>query len=162
MTTNELTDMLVEAIQAAENGETAVALPILEKTMRHDTSPVVCSYLAYCSAVENGDMVNAVMLCRQMIESDPKNPVHFLNLGRIYRHHGRRAAALKAFRDGLRVGEHDGLQASLEQMGLRKTPVCPWWPRDHVVNKHLGKLRARFRNPATVPVANAVPDLEKI
>lgn len=161
MMQDTLTELLLDAIDAAEKGDTAKALPLLEEAMRVEVNAVVCSYLAYCTACEQGELANAVMLCRQVIRDEPHNPVHYLNLGRVYAHHGRRAAALKAFRAGLEIEPHPAIIAALDALGVRKRPPVPFLSRDNLINKYLGLLRhfLRIRRPDPAKMLSAIEDV---
>jgi tetratricopeptide (TPR) repeat protein len=155
-----LAKRLAEAIELAETGRTAEAKPLFEQLMRLEVNPLVCSYLALCTAREEGEFVNAVMLCRQVIRDDPDNPTHYLNLGRIYLHAGRRNAAIQTLRGGFRIAPHPTLHALLESLGFRQRPPLPFLQRQHPLNKFLGRLRHRLRLSRPDPL-QLLPDPEK-
>jgi len=139
-----VSERLAEAIELAEAGNIAEAKPLFEQLARLEVSPLVCSYLAWCTAREEGDLANAVVLCRQVIRDDPGNPVHYLNLGRIYLDADRRNAAIRVLREGFRVSPHPPIGAILESLGLRQRPPLPFLRRNHCLNKFLGHLRHRL------------------
>lgn len=138
-----VSDQLFSIIEMVEGGDTTTALASLEALARTAVTPLVCSYLAYCTAVERGEFVNAVSLCRQVLADEPDNPVHYLNLARIYRHFNRRGLAVQTLRNGLRMGPHEGIIRELDRLGIRQRPPIPFLARNHLLNKWLGLVRHR-------------------
>jgi Flp pilus assembly protein TadD len=141
----ELKELFARGVAAVDNGDTVNGLLFLEKTGEvFSENPVYCSYLAVCIARERQDFDSAVRLCMDSIEVEPRKPLHYLNLGRIYLAAGDRKEAIRAFRNGLMYGNNDLIQSELNQLGWRKPPVIPALDRKHPLNVFLGKLGARL------------------
>lgn len=135
---------LDSAIQAADRGNTLVALLQLEEAANCSNTPLLNSYLGYCLARERRQFKQGVNLCREALHKEPGNSAHFLNLGRIYLEAGQKAHALKAFRQGLKVGRNPRIVKELERLGSRKPPVIASLARNHPFNYYLGLFLHRF------------------
>lgn len=132
--------LLKEGIAALDAGNTGLALQRLQAAADLDESPEVLSHLAFCVARERQDYKRAEALCREAIDEEPWYSVHYLNLGRILLLEGRKEEAIRAFRDGLLREANPRIKAELENLGIRKYPVISSLPREHFLNKYLGKL----------------------
>ncbi len=140
MPTTEAEVLFQKGVEAVDNGNWLSALSIFEKALQLESRPVYLSYLAICIAKERGQYNTAVAGCKEAMEKDPGNPVHYLNLGRIYLIQGRKEEALSVFREGLEYGRNEKIIAELVRLGTRKKPVVRFLPREHTVNKYLGIL----------------------
>ena len=76
---------------------------------------------------------------------EPDNPVHYLNLGRIYLKAGRRVDAIETFRKGLSFGDNQEIKQILDNMGTRKKLVFPFLPRNNFLNKYTGLMMHRLK-----------------
>lgn len=126
-------------------GNRLAALGHFEKAHKTIQSPEVMSYLGYCMAAERGVVSEAIGLCSEALSQEPENPLHYLNLGRVYRHAGLKNEAIDTFRKGLSYGDNEEIRAILDSLGLRKKPVFPSLPRSHSLNKYAGLLLHRLR-----------------
>lgn len=120
------------------------------------------SYYGLSLAKQFGATPEAIQACESAAAREPYNPNLTLNLGRVYAMAGRTTRALKCFEGGLRVApSHRSLRRELAQTDRRSRPVLPGLGRNHVVNRWLGGLRARWltsnnvrpRNSATAAAA---------
>lgn len=137
---------LVKAgISALSSGNTALALRQFEAAAELDESPELLSHLAYCLAKENQDLPQAISLSRSALTDEPWNSTHYLNLGRIYLLAGRRQDAIRTFRDGLLHENNPSIKEELARLGTRKYPVIASLPREHPVNKLVGKIFTRLK-----------------
>lgn len=121
------------------------ALACFEKAHIHEKSPIIQSYLAYCIAMERGQISDALNLCRVAIEAEPHNPEHYLNLARVYLKAKRKDEAIAALRKGLSFGDNREIRVLLERLGLRKKPVFSFLPRNSFLNKYLGLILRQLR-----------------
>ncbi len=121
------------------------ALACFEKAHIHEKSPIIQSYLAYCIAMERGQISDALDLCRAAIEAEPHNPEHYLNLARVYLKAKRKDEAIAALRKGLSFGDNREIRVLLERLGLRKKPVFSFLPRNSFLNKYLGLILRQLR-----------------
>lgn len=154
-------EIVQKAVSAINFGETLQPLIALEAVPTLHEIPVVRSYLAYCMAKERGQYREALRLCESAVVAEPNNAAHYLNLGRVYLLTQQKGRALAAFRKGLsrdaaagtgaaaesaeRQAKHQALiLAELRKMGIRRQAPFPSLPREHVLNRHVGKLLARL------------------
>lgn len=125
--------------------------------------PVVRSYLAYCMAKERGQYREAIGLCEGALKAEPHNPAHYLNLGRIFLLTRHKTKAMETFRRGLsndavtgtaaaaestpeiRAKQQALILAEMRRLGIRRRPPFPSLPRDHALNRVVGKLLSRLQ-----------------
>jgi tetratricopeptide (TPR) repeat protein len=138
-------NLLRDGIDALNEGNSHIALQHFEAAAVLDDDPKILSYLAFCTAKERNDFHKAIALCREAIEEDPGNSGHYLILGRIHLLNNCKQDAIRVFRDGLLREKNRSIRDELRQLGIRKYPVIPSLPRDHLVNRFLGKLLSRLR-----------------
>ncbi len=145
MEEKSFTDLFLEGMEALNAGRTHSALYCFEEAAKQDESPEILSHLAFCIAKERQDYHRAISLCRLAVSEDPGSSVHYLNLGRILLLDGRRQDAIRVFRDGLLHENNPTIKDELKNLGTRKYPVISSLPREHRVNRILGKLFTRLR-----------------
>ena len=133
-------ELYTMGMEALRSGNTSAALEILEKAVGLERTPLVCSSLALCLAKEKLDFKRAISLCREAIKKDPKNSIHFLNLGKIHILAGQKKDALRILNMGLRYEENREIIAELQKFGRRRPPVIPFLERSNPLNKYLGML----------------------
>ncbi len=155
-------DVAQEAFRAIDRGHTLQGLVVLESSPELSTIPTVNSYRAYCIAKERGQIREAVRLCQAALDAEPHNPVHYLNLGRVFLHAGDKAKAIAIFWKGIsrapgaeqgvaieaplqgHAKEHALILAELRRLGIRKKVPFPSLHRGHPLNRIAGKLMAVF------------------
>lgn len=84
-------------------------------------------------------------MCHDSLEREPDNPLHYLNLGRIYLKADRKTEALEVLRRGLSHGDNQEIKQILEILGKRKKPIIPFLPRNHFLNKYIGLTLSRLQ-----------------
>lgn len=102
------------------------------------------SWVAYCLALETGDIEIASSICLGAVRSDPKDSEIYFNLGRIYLLGGKKKAAIRIFRLGLRNGRNDLIIVELAKLGIRRPPPIRFLKRENPINKYLGLLLKRL------------------
>jgi len=125
-------------IEALNDDNAILALSFFERAHAMYRNPISCSFLAYCMAKTGEETNKALLLCRDAIREEADNPVHYLNLGRIYLLEGNKKDAIKAFQDGLTLGENPEIRDELDKLGSRKKPLMPLLERKNPINKYLG------------------------
>jgi len=140
MPDQELNSLIRQGLAEIEKGNTVLGLLHFENAAKLDDSPLIRSHLAFCLAKERRQMQRAVTLCNEAMHEEPANPVHLLNLGRIYLLAGQKNRAIQAWRKGLRLGRNPQIVDELRRLGLRKPPVLKTLGREHPVNKYLGMV----------------------
>ena len=133
-----------KGIAAADKGETLVALLHLENASKLGSSPLLASYLGYCLASERRQFRKGIALCQEAIKVEPKQVLHYLNLGRTYLEAGQKPLAIQTFRQGLRLGRNRLIAEQLAILGIRKPPVFASLGRNNPVNQIAGRLLARL------------------
>lgn len=138
-------ELVEEGIAFLNENNRLAALACFDKAASMGESPVLLSYRAYCIAAERGQVQRAVELCRDALAKEPENPVHYLNLGRIYLHAGNKNEALVTLRKGLSFGDEPRIKLILEKYGTRGKPVIPFLSRNNFLNKYIGMILHLFK-----------------
>ena len=141
---NEAEKLFTKGVEAIKNGNMVSALVYFEKATQLDNNPTNRSYLAFCIARERGQFKKAISLCEEALKEDPENPVHYLNLGRVYILTGQKTEAMRLLREGLTHEENREIVAELIGLGMRKPPFIPLLKRQNPLNKYLGIVLARL------------------
>lgn len=140
MSLDQLDDLLQKGIEAAEKGYIHSAQVFLGQVAEQRNTPVIHSYLAYCLAKGEGQMHSAAKICRESIEREPNNSLHYLILGRILLLSGDKGKAIDSFRQGLRTSPNPLIIDELKKLGLRKPAIFKNLKRNHPINRALGKV----------------------
>jgi hypothetical protein len=156
-------DFVQKVTAVIDWGDTLQGLIALEGEPSVQGIPVVSSYLAYCMAKERGQYREAITRCEAALKAEPHNPAHYLNLGRIFvltRHKGK---AVETLRRGLSAdavtgrapaaestpetrAKHQALiLAELRRLGIRRQPPFPSLPREHALNRVVGRFLSRLQ-----------------
>jgi hypothetical protein len=99
------------------------------------------SYLAYGLARYRNDVSAGLALARYSTETRFFEPENFLNLARIEFLGGDRRSAYRSCMQGLQLDPRQAdLRRFLKRMGRRRQPAVAFLPREHAVNRTLGKL----------------------
>lgn len=133
-----------QARRELERGGVLAALACLERGLVIWDDPLWHSSLAYCVAKERGHITRAYELCRSAIAHDPKNPVHYLYLGKVHLIAGNMYEALQVLRQGMALGGLPEIEKTLAALGTRKPPPISALSRDSLLNKYLGIILARL------------------
>lgn len=120
------------------------ALGHFEKAMAVHPTSLCASYYAYCMAKERGHVKKGIALCREALEQEPNNPVHYLNLTRIHLLGQNKEDALTVLREGMQYAPDPEIAALLEVIGMRKPPVVSSLHRDNPINLYLGLLLSKL------------------
>lgn len=135
-----LTSLVRQGLVAMEKEETLDALLHFEEAAQCRKTATILSCLGYCLALERRDLKKGLSLCQEAIRQEPGNPLHYLNLGRVYLLAHQKPFALAALRRGLEFGRHPVILKEIRNMGKRRAPVFPWLGRSHLLNKICGTL----------------------
>jgi tetratricopeptide (TPR) repeat protein len=127
-----------KGLESFAQGDTLSALSYFEKAINIEKSPAVCSYYALCIAKERGQVSNAISLCKEAIQKEPGNSLHYLNLGKIYLVDNNKEEAIKTFRAGLDYETNPLIVDELNKLGPRKPPILPFLERSNPINRYLG------------------------
>jgi Flp pilus assembly protein TadD len=144
MTQNSQTALVRRGLTALDHDNTLIALLHFQEAAARQPTPTILSCLGYCLAREQGELHQALTLCQGAIRDEPANPLHYLNLGRVYRLSGQKHLAILAFRKGLKFGRHQGIIDEMKRMGVRRPPVFLRLGRKHPINRFCGILLNRL------------------
>ncbi|HAM53507.1 MAG TPA: hypothetical protein DCP92_23480 [Nitrospiraceae bacterium] len=144
MAENDAERLFRKGLDALAEGSTLAALAAFEKAVQLEDNPLYSTYFAFCVAKERGQFQLAETLCEKAIAREPKNSVHYFNLGKIYLLARKKGDAIRIFRDGLRCEENKEISEELNKLGTRKTPIIPFLKRNNPVNKYLGIILGRM------------------
>jgi len=145
MDDNSYIELIESGIACLNDNNRLAALACFDKAFIIGKSPELLSYLSYCIATERGQIYEALKLCNNALSQEPDNPVHYLNLGRIYLHAGKKEEALLILRKGLSFGDNQTIRSILEKIGTRGKPVFPFISRNNFLNKYVGILLHRLK-----------------
>lgn len=88
----------------------------------------------------------ALEACQTAVNRQKRDPILYLNLGRVYHLAGKTGQALRAFESGLRIApDHVVLRREMGSIDRRAKPVIPFLDRSHLLNRKLGRMRAQRR-----------------
>lgn len=136
--------LFAKGVDAINSRNMVSALALFERVVQLDNNPTNRSYLAFCIAKERGQFKKAISMCEEVLREEPENPLHYLNLGRIYLLNAQRNDAMKIFREGLQHGENKDTVNELIKLGMRKPTVIPFFKRENPLNKYLGVILTRL------------------
>lgn len=142
---NSYDELIEKGIALLNANNKLAALACFDKALATGNSPKLLSYLSYCIATERGRIQEALTLCNEALAQEPDNPVHYLNLGRICLHAGKKNEALAALRKGLSLREDKAIESLLKRFGTRGKPVFPFLPRSNFINRYGGILLHRIK-----------------
>ena len=104
--------------------------------------------LGYGLARFHGEVDEGLRLCRRAVEIELYQPENHYYLAATYLLAGDRRSAIDALEQGLQVdATHAGLKELMADLGRRRSPMLPFLPRRHVLNRWLGKVRHRLFGP---------------
>ena len=126
------------ALKAFDEKDFTTALTLIENALELHDNPNWYSYLGVCIAMERKDFLSGELRCLTSIDHDKDNPVHHLNLGKVYLAAGNKSKALETLRKGMAQGGNEKLLALLFQIGTRAPPFFSSLKRNHPLNKFFG------------------------
>ena len=144
MTLPEIEQHFSRGIVKLKQGDTLSALVHFEKAVNARPTPEGMSYLGFCIAKERGQMSRGMILCREALDEDPENPVHYLNMARISLLMRDKETAIESLRTGASHGDNDEISTLLLEIGSRKPPVFSFLDRDHLLNRYAGIALTRL------------------
>jgi predicted Zn-dependent protease len=124
-------------------GDAHRALPHLRSALDHEPSnPFYISYVGVAVAAAEQRWAEAEKLCHSAMRMNRRQAQLYLNLAEVYVAADRKQDAADVLARGLHYAPHDGrLKMALERLKLRRSAVLPFLPRQHPLNRNLGKLR---------------------
>lgn len=104
-------------------------------------NPLYMSYYGLILALFEQNYQDGINFCRAAILLAVCESELYINLSRVYSKAGQRKKALETLVEGLKYAANKTqLLGEMKRLGCRRRPVLPFLPRDHFLNKSLGKL----------------------
>jgi len=111
-----------------------------------DPTEVQARYLSYyglCLCMCEHRVHDALRFCRRAAEKESFRADAWWNLARVALSAGRRGEAWRALDRGRSIDPtHPGIEVERRRMGVRRTPVFTFLPRQNPINVLLGRMRA--------------------
>lgn len=133
-----------KGLEALHNNHLFLARACFEQAAAEGGDLASCSYLAWCRASTSGEYDEAIALGEQVLALEPANPLHYLNLGKIYRLAGDNRRAIELFRQGMPLDKSGAIGQELAKFGSRKPPLFPSLSRQNPLNRYLGLLLSQL------------------
>lgn len=139
-----------EAITEFKSGLTQLNNQYASKALEHfnkaveldERNPFYISYLGLAMAAAQQKWQDAEELCYSAVRMKRTQPELYMNLAEVYRLQGKRQDAVETLLEGLPLTKRDArIAKALRKYGVRRPPVFSFLDRDHLLNKHLGKVR---------------------
>jgi predicted Zn-dependent protease len=124
-------------------GDAHKALPHLRCALDHDpANPFYISYVGVAIAAAEQKWAEAEKLCHSAMRMNRRKAQLYLNLAEVYVAADRKQDAADILARGLRYAPSDlRLQMALDRLAMRRPAVLPFLPRQHALNRNLGKIR---------------------
>ena len=145
--TNEQTSVAWRGIDLCREGDWQEGLYWLTHSMQSETLPGLgLAYLGYGLAKHRAQHKRGLELCRRAIDLDFYRAETYVLLAKTHLLLGDRRAAFDTLGRGLQIDPTDSeLMTLRRKLGERKQPILRFLPRNHILNRTLGKLRHRLR-----------------
>jgi predicted Zn-dependent protease len=126
-------------------GDAHKALSHLRIALDRDPgNPFYISYLGVALAASEQEWAEAEKLCHSAMRMNRRNAQLYLNLAEVYVAADRKQDAADILARGLRYAPHDvRLKLGLDRLAMRRAAVLSFLPRQHAVNRSLGRIRHR-------------------
>jgi Tfp pilus assembly protein PilF len=141
-----------EAMQLHRDGNNAEAARVFRQLINEGCrDPKVLSYGGLLVATEEGDVKTGLAWCERAVEMAFYDPQMYVNLARLHERTGWKTQAAQVLRKGLRIDpDNEKLLVEINRVSPRTPDVIPALPRDHVINRTLGKMRSKDKNKRSV------------
>jgi Tfp pilus assembly protein PilF len=141
-----------EAMQLHKDGNHAEAARLFRQLIEEGCrDPKVLSYGGLLVATEEGDVKTGLAWCERAVEMAFYDPQMYINLARLHERTGWRTQAAHVLRKGIRIDpDNEALLIEINRVSPRTPDAVPALPRDHVINRTIGKMRSKDKDkPAT-------------
>ena len=119
------------------------ALPYLRCAyLREPTHAQARSFYGLCLGLVEREFGQALELCSSAMHQEFFNPVLYQNLATLHLSFGFKADAHRCLRRGRMINPaHEGIREDLVRLGLRRAASLRFLPRNHALNRWLGRVR---------------------
>ena len=109
-------------------------------------NPRYLSYYGLIVALAEDNLQDGINFCRAAIHRASYEPDFYVNLCKVYAKAGQRKKALETLVEGLSFDKNETrIKTEMKRIGVRRKPTLRFLPRNHFLNKTLGKLTYNFR-----------------
>jgi len=109
------------------------------------SNPRYASYYGLGLALVERRFNRAVELCRGAVKEEFFSPDLYHNLARVHLAFGFKAEGIRYLRRGLMIDPADpAIREELEDLGCRSRPALEFLPRNHFLNRWLGRVRRQL------------------
>lgn len=135
-----------EGVELLKNEYPEKALVKLRRAFESDNrNPYYISFLGLSIARADQRWDEASELCETAVQLKRKEIQFHMNLVEVYALAGQRDKALDRLDSALKLfGNDPRLKRARAKMMQRRTPLLPFFGRNHFLNRELGKLRHRM------------------
>jgi tetratricopeptide (TPR) repeat protein len=153
-------DKIQLGILYVKEGNYREGFPLLKSAMEKfsgkkpkEIPPALLSYYGLCTALLHNNVKGGLEHCQAALKQEFFQPDLYLNLGKVYLKANRKAGAVDAFYNGLKLDDdHKGILGELKRLGIRKSPFIRFLPRGHFLNRVLGQIRYRAESKNSIKV----------
>ena len=134
-----------EGLSLLTNTSASEAIPHFTRALEiNKQNPFYLSYLGLAIAASQHKWEDAEDSCYKALRMKRNQPEFYLNLSQVYRLAGKRWDAIQTLLEGLQLTRRDvRIVKALRKFSVRKSPVLPFLPRTHTLNRELGVIRYR-------------------
>ncbi|MEW5975263.1 MAG: tetratricopeptide repeat protein [Acidobacteriota bacterium] len=147
MPTNSVESTFQQGLDLLRRNRIPEAANALRAAFKQDPeNPRYLSYYGLIIALAEGNFQDGINFCRAAILRAAYEPEFYINLCRVYHRGGQRKRALETLIEGLGFDSRNALlKSEMKRLGTRRPPCLRFLPRDHFLNKTLGRLTYRVR-----------------
>jgi predicted Zn-dependent protease len=133
-----------KAMELLGRGQGKDAAALLRKIISSGSrDPKHLSFAGLAVATEEGDVKTGLSWCERALELAFYDPQMYINLARLHEQTGWKTQAAQVLRRGLRIDPgNKKLLAEIDRVSPRTPNAIPALPRNHPLNRYLGKLRS--------------------
>jgi hypothetical protein len=115
--------------------------------------PKHLSFGGLAVATEEGDVKTGLAWCERALELAFYDPQMYINLARLHEQTGWKTQAAQVLRKGLRIEPgNKKLLAEINRVSPRTPSAIRALPRNHPLNRYLGKLKSGVRSKSKAGV----------
>jgi hypothetical protein len=131
----------MELLRSGKGKESAALFRQLITSGSRD--PKHLSFGGLVLATQEGDVKTGLAWCERALELAFYDPQMYINLARLHEQTGWKTQAAQVLRRGLRIDPgNKKLLAEIDRVSPRTPNAIPALPRNHPLNRYLGKLRS--------------------
>jgi Flp pilus assembly protein TadD len=143
----DLQSLFRKAMELRRQGRGKEAAKVFRKLVDAGSrDPKHLSYGGLVVATEEGDVKTGLAWCERALELAFYDPQMYINLARLHEQTGWKTQAAQVLRKGLRIEPgNKRLLAEINRVNPRDRSAVPGLPRNHPVNRYLGKLKSELQ-----------------